>query len=74
LPKTYTRRAWLRVRRRSDYPLRLIALEMLGNLAGPLALWRARARVRRLGTSKSPATRRTDAVYLDGEVKVTSIR
>jgi O-antigen biosynthesis protein len=68
LPKTYARRAWLRVRRHSEYPLRLIALEVLGSLAGPVALWRARRRVRRLGTSQVHAGRRNDAVYLDGQI------
>jgi glycosyltransferase involved in cell wall biosynthesis len=51
LPRTYGRRAWMRARRRSDYPLTFIALEVLGCLAGPIALWRSRRRVRRLGTS-----------------------
>ena len=50
LPKAYIRRAIERVRGRSDYPLDLLALEVLGNLAGPVALWRSRRRVRRLGT------------------------
>lgn len=48
LPKTYLHRAVARLRRRSDYPLSLLALEIAGNLAGPFALWRARRRVRRL--------------------------
>ena len=52
LPRTYLRRAIERVRRRSDYPVSLIALEILGNLAGPWALWQARRRVRRLGRSE----------------------
>jgi GT2 family glycosyltransferase len=51
LPRTYGRRAWTRVRRRSDYPLTFIALEVLGCLCGPFALWRSRRRVRRLGNS-----------------------
>lgn len=69
LPKTYARRGWLRVRRRSDYPLRLLALEVLGNLAGPIALWQARRRVRRLGRSRLPATQqRNDAVYFEGQI------
>ena len=51
LPKTYVRRMWERLRRRSDYPLSLILLEVRGNLAGPLALWRSRRRVRRFGPS-----------------------
>lgn len=49
LPKTYARRIAERLRRRSDYPLSLIALEIRGNLGGPLALWQARRRVRRFG-------------------------
>lgn len=50
LPKAYLKRALDRARGRSDYPLDLLALEVVGNLAGPLALWRSRRRVRRLGT------------------------
>jgi glycosyltransferase involved in cell wall biosynthesis len=49
LPKTYLRRAWQRVRRRSDYPMSLILVELAGTLAGPFALWQARRRVGRLG-------------------------
>ena len=49
LPLTYARRAYHRLRGWSDYPLSFIALEMLGNLAGPWALWRSRRRARRLG-------------------------
>jgi GT2 family glycosyltransferase len=51
LPRTYARRAWARLRRRSDYPLTCIGVELLGCLAGPFALWRSRRRVRRLGAS-----------------------
>lgn len=54
LPKTYLGRAWHRLRGHSEYPLSLIALEMLGNLTGPWALWQARRRVRRLGRSARP--------------------
>ncbi|HVL69024.1 MAG TPA: glycosyltransferase [Vicinamibacterales bacterium] len=49
LPKTYARRALERIRGRSEYPLSLILLEIAGNVAGPLALWRSRRRARRLG-------------------------
>ena len=52
LPRTYLRRAIERLRRRSDYPLSLIALEIRGNLAGPWALWQARRKVRRFGPSE----------------------
>jgi GT2 family glycosyltransferase len=57
LPKAYVRRAVERIRRRSDYPLDLIALEICGNLAGPWALWRSRRRVRKLGRSASEPQR-----------------
>jgi GT2 family glycosyltransferase len=49
LPKTYLRRAYARLRRRSDYPLHLILTEIAGTLAGPWALWQSRRRVRRFG-------------------------
>ncbi|HJR59733.1 MAG TPA: glycosyltransferase family 2 protein [Vicinamibacterales bacterium] len=68
LPKTYLCRAWERLRRHSDYPLSLIVIEILGNLAGPLALWRARRRVRRLGASERRSTERNDAVPLESQV------
>lgn len=38
-------------RRQPHYPLALLALETKGNLAGPWALWRSYARVRREGRS-----------------------
>lgn len=57
LPKAYVWRALERIRRRSDYPLDLIALEMCGNLAGPWALWRSRRRVRKLGRSATEQQR-----------------
>jgi GT2 family glycosyltransferase len=37
--------------RRSDYPLSLVLLEIVGNMAGPWALWRSRRRVKREGRS-----------------------
>lgn len=67
LPRTYAERTWHRLRRWSDYPLSLIGLEILGNLAGPAALWRSRRRVRRLGASECAATERTDVVSLEGQ-------
>ena len=53
LPHGHLRRAWDRVRRRTEYPLWLLLLEIGGNLAGPWSLWRSRHRVRRLGRSGS---------------------
>ena len=67
LPRTYVQRAWQRITRRSEYPLLLIAVEVLGNLAGPWALWRSRRRVRRLGASTRPSGERTDAVPMEGQ-------
>ncbi len=60
LPLTYARRAYHRARGWSDYPLSFIALEVLGNLAGPWALWQSRRRVARLGRSLPPAIPMTD--------------
>jgi GT2 family glycosyltransferase len=49
LPKAHAERVLSRLLGRSEYPVSLILLEIAGNLAGPLALWRARRRVRALG-------------------------
>ena len=54
LPKTYLRRACVRLRGRSEYPLSLILTEVAGSLAGPWALWQSRRRVRRFGPSARP--------------------
>ena len=51
LPVTHMKRVYQRLRGWNDYPMRLLWLEVLGNLAGPLALWRSRRRVRALGKS-----------------------
>jgi hypothetical protein len=48
----------------SDYPLSLILIEIAGTFAGPLALWRARRKVRRLGTGARPKARH--AVSVEG--------
>jgi len=52
LPGTHIRRAMRRLLGRSEYPLTLILTEVVGNLAGPWALWQSRRRVRREGRSK----------------------
>jgi O-antigen biosynthesis protein len=61
LPRVYANRVLARLRDRDDYPLRLVALEIAGTLAGPFALWRACRRVRRSGRSEPyiPPDRRT---------------
>jgi GT2 family glycosyltransferase len=51
LPARHLSRTLRRLTGRSDYPLSLVSLEVAGNLAGPLALWRSRWRVRREGRS-----------------------
>jgi O-antigen biosynthesis protein len=68
LPRHLVVRAVQRVRRHSDYPLSLIALEILGNLMGPIALWRSLRRVRRLGPSaQEPLPKGDDALSLEGQ-------
>jgi GT2 family glycosyltransferase len=47
-PLSILKRALLRLRRQTQYPLALLAVEVAGALAGPWGLWRARRRVRRL--------------------------
>jgi hypothetical protein len=69
LPRTYAARAWERLRGRSEYPVSLILTEVLGNLAGPLALWKARRRVRRFGPSVRP---QPNAVSVESPVTETS--
>lgn len=56
LPRTLLQRAFDRVRGRSDYPLHLILTEIVGTLAGPWSLWRARRRVRHFGPGARPRT------------------
>lgn len=48
LPRLYASRLRDRWRGESSYPASLIALEVLGNLVGPFALWRSRRRASRL--------------------------
>jgi GT2 family glycosyltransferase len=54
LPRSHLRRLYSRLRRRSDYPIPLILLEIGGNLAGPWALWQSRRQVRQQGRSAFP--------------------
>ena len=54
LPRSHLWRIAQRLRGRTDYPLGLNLLEIRGNLAGPLALWRSRRRVAREGGSGRP--------------------
>lgn len=52
LPRAHLWQLKRRLKRRSDYPMHMIAIEVLGNLAGPLALWRSKRMVRRAGRSE----------------------
>jgi O-antigen biosynthesis protein len=52
-PLSILKRALLRLRRQTDYPLTLLAVELAGALAGPWGLWRARRRVRKLARKHS---------------------
>jgi GT2 family glycosyltransferase len=58
LPLAFARRAWARVRRKSAYPLRLLAVELAGTLAGPWSLWRAHRHARALACERRPAATR----------------
>jgi O-antigen biosynthesis protein len=49
LPAVYLSRVRARLRDKHEYPLRLVALEVAGTLAGPFALWRSCRRVARAG-------------------------
>ena len=69
LPKTYLRRAWVRLRGWSDYPLSLILVEIAGTLAGPWSLLQARRRVRRFGPGARAS--RHHAVSLESPVTQT---
>ena len=64
LARIYLQRAKERLRGRSIYPLSLIMLEIIGNLAGPFALWQSRRRVQREGYSEPyiPVPRRSTTV------------
>ena len=51
LPGSHLWRIFDRLRRKSDYPLRLNIIEIIGNGLGPWALWRSRRKARRQGPS-----------------------
>jgi GT2 family glycosyltransferase len=72
LPVTHMRRVYHRLRGWNDYPMRLLWLEVAGNLAGPFALWRARRRVRALGSS-TPLLRDDPRGVTDSHVNVPAV-
>jgi hypothetical protein len=58
--------AWGRARGDVPYPLSLVLIEIAGHLAGPVALWRARRRVRREGRSGAAEAGRLGASLVRG--------
>ncbi len=55
LPQSMFSRAWDRLRGRSRYPWRLLAIEAYGMLAGPWSLWQSMRHVRKHGPGARPA-------------------
>jgi GT2 family glycosyltransferase len=53
LPLAHLSRIYYRLRKWSDYPILLVLVEWMGNLAGPWALLQSRIRVCRLGRSEA---------------------
>jgi glycosyltransferase involved in cell wall biosynthesis len=74
LPVWRVRQVWNRAQSRSTYPLSLVALEIWGNLVGPIALVRSRLRVRRWGRSDvvAPAPVAVQAIEPTRETLVDS--
>ena len=55
LPVWRVKQVWARMRGRSTYPMSLVAVEIAGNLIGPLALLRSHIRVMRKGRGTRPS-------------------
>ncbi|MEM9119169.1 MAG: glycosyltransferase [Cyanobacteria bacterium P01_F01_bin.56] len=53
IPYLFLWRIQARLRGWTDYPMSLLGLEMMGNLAGPWSLWQSYRRVRREGRSEA---------------------
>jgi glycosyltransferase involved in cell wall biosynthesis len=60
VPFMFLRRTKARIRGRSNYPLKLLWVEVKGHLSGAWALWRAHQRVKRLGRSTPYLQRSTE--------------
>jgi glycosyltransferase involved in cell wall biosynthesis len=74
MPKTYIRRTYERLRGYSAYPIRLILMEIAGNLAGPWALARSIRRTRRLGPGARCASVDVAARSAPASVEITPAR
>jgi hypothetical protein len=72
VPLMFLRRIKASVRGRSNYPLRLLGIEIMGHLSGPWALWRARQRVKRIGRS-SPYVQQKPKVEIIPDYKKYSV-
>jgi GT2 family glycosyltransferase len=73
LPLAHLSRTYDRLRGWSEYPISLILLEILGNLAGPWSLWMSHLRVRREGRSQAytpPNQRYSSAIGADVDCNV----
>ena len=71
LPKAHLWRMKERLLGRSSYPLSLMFCEVMGHLAGPVALWRSHRRVKRQGPSKAciPVMLRSSNVFISPVMK-----
>jgi hypothetical protein len=49
LPRSVASRLWSKLRGRNRYPLRLLAVEIVGMLLGPFSLWQSTRHVSRYG-------------------------
>ena len=65
LPIVHLWRIMESLRGRSSYPVSLILLEIIGNLAGPLALWKSLQRVKRESRSDLKQIRRCKLIEKD---------
>jgi O-antigen biosynthesis protein len=72
LPAYHLKRIGDRLRGRSHYPIRLVLLEIAGNLMGPLCLWLSYRRVKREGRSSPYGS--TQAVDLVEPISPALIR
>ena len=70
LPAWRVRQVWRRWRSLSTYPNSLVAVEIAGNLVGPIALMRARLRVWLWGRSTMPARSSTTAELIEPVAKL----
>jgi O-antigen biosynthesis protein len=68
IPSLFLWRVQARLRGWTNYPMRLLLLELIGNLAGPWSLWQSIRRVKREGKSDPyiPVVQRSQALEKQG--------